>query len=632
MGKTKTVVLYVTKGSPVLYGGNEYVVISVSDLDKVLAKNLETGKPELLPIHNLLPLEPKEASDTENEVADLELVSEHDWSIARARLEMITPLLGRPAWGSALADQIAERNGVSRATIYNWVQLYRNTGLLSALLPYKPAGGRGKSRLKDADMEEDLATVIDLYYAGQRYSIAETYEELCLLRQGKKIPHLNTLRKRIQWRNEREIFEKRYGAKRASELYDPILGKIQDADWPLAVVQVDHTLLPVIIVDDESRQSIRRAWVTFAIDVYSRVVLGMYLSLDAPSAMSAGLCISHAILPKEKWLADRKFDVDWPCWGVMGTLHMDNAREFRGDMLKVACQEYQIDINLRPVKKPHYGAHIERLMGTVSQKLKRVPGATFSGPNEKGVYDAEGNAIMTLDELEAWLMTFLAKYHHDVHSGIGMPPLAKYREGLLGTKTRPGRGLPARRLDEEKVRIDFMPFFERTVQDYGVLIDDVYYFSDVLRPWINVFDPDNPKEKRQFRFRRDPRDISKLYFFDPHTRRYCAIPYRDLGHPPISIWELRAAKAAAKNDGLKNIDEAAIFRYAAKLRQLEDMAAEKSKVARRQVQRRKHHEQARKRQVKELPTVSKPEPAVVSSPPKLPGIDFTKIKVFTDEH
>lgn len=236
------------------------------------------------------------------------------------------------------------------------------------------------------------------------------------------------------------------------------------------MVQVDHTELPIIIVDDEFRRPIGRPWVTFAIDVFSRVVPGMYLSLDHPSAMAAGMCLAHAILPKEKWLADRNIEnVEWPCWGVMGSLHMDNAKEFRGRMLQAACQDYSIDLHLRPVKKPHYGAHIERLMGTVSEELKALPGATFSGPAEKGEYDAEGNAVITLSALERWLVFMLAKYHHRVHSGIGMPPLSKYREGLLGTKGSPGRGLPARRLDEEKVRIDFMPYEERTIQDYGVL-------------------------------------------------------------------------------------------------------------------------------------------------------------------
>jgi len=65
---------------------------------------------------------------------------------------------------------------------------------------------------------------------------------------------------------------------------------------------------------------------------------------------------------KDRWLGRLGItSVDWPCWGTMGILHMDNAREFRGDMLKFACNEYDIDLHLRPVKKPRYGAHIERL-------------------------------------------------------------------------------------------------------------------------------------------------------------------------------------------------------------------------------------------------------------------------------
>jgi putative transposase len=84
--------------------------------------------------------------------------------------------------------------------------------------------------------------------------------------------------------------------------------------------------------------------VTFGIDVDSRMVQGMHLTLEPPSAMSAGLCLVNAILPKEKWLDELGVKVEWPCWGVMGILHMDNAREFRGDMLKIACDEYNIDL------------------------------------------------------------------------------------------------------------------------------------------------------------------------------------------------------------------------------------------------------------------------------------------------
>lgn len=92
---------------------------------------------------------------------------------------------------------------------------------------------------------------------------------------------------------------------------------------------------------------------------------------------------------------------------------------------------------------------------------------------------------MTLDELEKWLVLMFAQYHRDVHTGIGTTPMAKWREGIVGTKAQRGRGLPVLRLDAEKLRIDFMPFEERGVYDYGVVIDEVHYFHDVLRPWMN---------------------------------------------------------------------------------------------------------------------------------------------------
>jgi putative transposase len=314
----------------------------------------------------------------------------------------------------------------------------------------------------------------------------------------------------------------------------------------------------------------------------------------------------------------------------MGILHMDNAREFRGDMLKIACSEYDIDLHLRPVKNPRYGAHIERLMGTVSEALKTLDGATFSGPEEKGEYDSEARASMTLGELEKWLVLFFASYHRRIHAGIGTTPLQKWREGLLGSNGSPIRGLPARRLDEEKVRLDFMPFEERSVQPYGVVIDNIHYYHDVLRPWIDSPDPDFPRHRRKFRFRRDPRDISHIYFFDPETKRYCAVPYRDLSHPPVSIWEHRAAKKRAHDMGADAADERTLFALINRQRELEQESALKTKSARRNLQKRAENERARQKKKQELPTVT--APATSGAPPAIQGYDPAKVKPLDDEY
>lgn len=634
MSKMPDSVLLLDKGAVVTSNGRDYVIIAFADVNLVLVREVGSGEKTMLKIGDIGKHKPVKEPVTgkANAKADLLEIASEDWLEAEKRLEIISPLLNREEKANILYEKAAKESGISIATLYRWVQAYRNTELLSALLPTKRAGGRGRGRLSE-DIELIIADCIENYYlTDQNVSVAAAAVEIRRRCSNAKLqpPHPLTVRKRILWITEKERMLRRKGRRAAEHRFDPNMGVIPDADWPLALVEIDHTELPVMIVDDISRQSIKRPWITLAIDVFSRMTVGMYLTLDAPSAMSAGMCVSHAILGKEKWLADLGLeDIEWPCWGVMGIMHMDNAREFRGDMLKVACSEYDIDLHLRPVKHPEYGGHIERLMGTVSEALKTLDGATFSGPKEKGEYDSEVRATMTLGELEKWMVLFFARYHRRIHAGIGTTPLQKWREGLIGGNGKPGRGLPARRLDEEKVRLDFMPFEERSVQDYGVIIDKVHYFHDVLRPWINAPDPKFPRHRRKFRFRRDPRDISHIYFFDPDVNRYCAIPYRDLSLPPVSIWELRAGKKRAQELGIKSSSEHEIFALINRQRELESESALKTKSARRSLQKRTENDKARKKKQKELPAVSTPAPS--GPPPAIKGYDPSKVRPLDDE-
>jgi putative transposase len=63
---------------------------------------------------------------------------------------------------------------------------------------------------------------------------------------------------------------------------------------PLEQVQIDHTVIDLIVVDERDRQPIGRPYLTLAIDVFTRCVVGMVVTLEAPSAVSVGLCLAHA--------------------------------------------------------------------------------------------------------------------------------------------------------------------------------------------------------------------------------------------------------------------------------------------------------------------------------------------------
>ena len=116
------------------------------------------------------------------------------------------------------------------------------------------------------------------------------------------------------------------------------------------------------------------------------------------------------------------------------------------------------------------------------------------------------------------------------------------------------------------------------------------YYDEALRAWINAKEPANSKTKRQLVFRRDPRDISQIWFFDPDLKQYFKIPFADLSLPAMSLWELRQAKEKLKAEGKKVFNEHLVLEALTDLRKQVEESKMKTKQARRQAQRRKEHE------------------------------------------
>ncbi len=575
-------------GIEVLVAGQRGYVTHVLDLDSVLVRDAETGQVSRARVHELTSAAPAPVDLVPQ--ADLELVPDEDWQTAQRRLEIIRPLVGLQRRTRAEVAARARESGAAVATLYGWLATYEASGRLTSLMP-RARSDKGGTKLSPEVEAVIQATLEDEYLTPQRKPISPVCAEVrrrCINAELDP-PHPNTVRSRIAALSESFQVRRRHGRKTAEQVFEPSMGEFPGADWPLSYVQIDHTKLDIILVDDVHRRPITRPWITLAIDVFSRMVAGFYVSFDPPGAMATGLCLAQAILPKEPWLAKVDLDAEWPLWGIPKTLHLDNAREFRGNMLQRACAEYGIDLAWRPVARPNFGGHIERLLGTVLREIHTLPGTTFANPRERGEYDSDAKAALTLSEFEAWLTTYITKvYHLRAHDSLGMAPIEKYREGIFGNSQRPGIGLPPRIADADRLRLDFMPFELRTIQDYGVVIDEVHYYHDVLRRWIGAKDPAAQKYKRKFLFRRDPRDISTVWFHDPELHTHFAIPYRNTSHPAISVWELREAERIAKDAG-KPIDERTIFDAYEHMRAIEEAAKAKTRASRRAGQRRRHH-------------------------------------------
>lgn len=624
-----------SRGSEVLFQGERVIVEYAFDSDSVAVRDPRTGRHAQAPVSHLLPV-PVAGENDAPRPTDPAIVPEVDWQEAVRRLELIRPLLTASAHDGALVEDIATSAGVSVGTIYRWRHAYQESGLLARLLPHHPDGGRGENRL-EPNVHAVLENVITTFYLQkQRPTGAATVTEVSrqCVELGLKPPHPNTVRNRLKRIPPRVVMKARHGADAVDDAFGATPGTFPHANFPLAVVQIDHSPADVILVDDETRLPIGRALLTLAIDVFTRMVLGFFVSLEAPSTLAVGMCLVHAILPKDRWMRERGFTFRWPCFGFPRIVHADNAKEFRGMMLARAAQQFGFSIEWRPVTKARYGGHIESLMGTSAEEMRILPGATFSNPLDRGTYDSAKNSAMTVREYEEWLTRWITGvYHNRTHSALGMSPARKWEESVLGSAGTLPVGLPRRVTDDESFTLNFLPLVTQSVQKYGVLIDGVKYWEDVLRPYIKLPDPDEPAHSRKFTFRRDPRDISAIFFLDPERQIYWRIPWSDRTRSPVSLWEWREARRAVKERGGNPEDEREVYAQLTKLREREAASVATTQSVRRREQRRR--ESARhavpQRQATPAPKPAR-EPANTEPAPLAPFDDIDPFPSGTKEH
>lgn len=576
-------------GTEVTIEGGTFVVSRRIGREKVLLEQHANGEARILTSREVAAAlaEAGRRSRPDEGLAfatDLGSFSDEDWATAQRRYAVIQPLLGGRSRTRADVEEAARKAGRDPSTIYEWIRALEDSGYVSSLVPKRPGRKPGKTIL-DAGREGIVTAAIEsVFLDRQRHTVQEVIEEVQRVCKGRGLrpPSPNVVRDRVARQPERLVLMRRGYRDVVRDKLTAQRGSIPGADHPLALVQIDHTPADIEVVDEETRRPMGKPWITLAIDVFSRMVVGVYVSMERPNAATVGLCISMAVLPKDGYLRELGVEGDWPVFGKMRVIHSDNGAEFKGKMMERAAAEHDMLLKLRPGRQPNYGGHIERLMRTANDMVHGLPGTTFANPRDRKGYDSEKEAVYTPREFETHLVDWIVNvYNARPHGAIGMSPRRKWQLGLEGDGDRPGTGSPERVLDEVKFRLDFLPFERRTIQAYGVLVDGIHYWDEVLKDRISI------KDKTQYIFRFDPRDMGVLHFWDPQLRAYFEIPYRDLRRGPVSRWEVRHARKVLRDEGREHFDEDALFETIMRLRKRVEEARDRTKAARRERQRRK---------------------------------------------
>lgn len=495
-------------------------------LDRLVVRDLKTGHTRVATRTDLRPIDTPPPDNSADRLPALGNVTEKQLEQLKEREEELRPYLHGKELSGIEAQRLAKKLGVTARTVRRWLHRYKRYGDATELLP-RPRGVRRGQLALDPAVEAIIqyAVAPKLRESGN-CSVRSVYE---LIRGdckaiGKAAPAKSTVLARIKSLNRDP---QAVPAEIGRQLRDRtrLVRGSAEAMKALARVEIDHTLVDTHIVDAKDRGPLGRPWLTIAIDVFTRVILGFILTLESPSRLSVALCLRHAIFPKEQWLKQIGAIGPWPAFGRPNCIYTDNGPEFRSPSFRMGCKRQRIENAWRPVRTPRYGGTVERLIGTFMRRMRLIPGNTFNEIlGKRSPYPAQ-QAVLTLEDLERWFTNEVTAYHNERHASLRMSPLTAWEAAW---NTPRGVVVPPHPLDRHTLFTDLLPHAARVVKPAGIELHTLHYRCEALAPYVN------PGVKRVVRY--DPRDISSVSLELP-TGGHLQVPWVNQGWPRMSLWE-----------------------------------------------------------------------------------------------
>jgi putative transposase len=490
-------------------------------------------------------------------------VPREQWDKLRRRASLLKSA-GPGPLSSVSAERLAAKLQVHRSTVYRWHKRYWEAQTVSALQPrgvgFPREGGTRLSEAQERVVEMVIGAMQRQAHAQRVVDVVKEVERLCRS-EHVPAPSRRSVDRRVRRHPELGV-KRRHGTADARPALAPGTYRI---GRPLQVVQIDHTLADIEVVDELFRRPIGRPYLTIVLDIASRAVLAAVVSFQPPSAATVALSLSRACSPKADWITSLGLQIDWPMQGLPGSLHLDNGPEFHSKALERGCAELGIELIYRPPGRPHFGGHVERLIGTLMARLSTLPGATGASVKDRKRRQPEKRAVLTLAELERWLVLEVAEvYHHTSHRGLpGATPYGAWK-AQEPTPTSPET--------LRQIPFVFLPAEERKVRRDGVHFENVRYWHPIFSTWA--------LRRKKLLVHYDPRDVSRLYARGVKNE-ILEIPYADLRNPAVSLWELKAAAAHLRKVSRLAVDERRLFGAIEKQRAIVQAAGAATRKARR---------------------------------------------------
>jgi putative transposase len=449
---------------------------------------------------------------------------DHAWAAIRPLVEAHIPALFlRDERGNVVTQRAAEV-GVSKTTLYAYLRRYWQGGQTpNALLPGFHACGapggarrdrgrkRGRPRTHStaqgvnitSEMRASFRKGIRRFYeSGEVRSLRDAYQRTLEyyfsrgvdVQDGVPVPILPTVDElptfgqfRYWYYRDRDLtgsLVKREGQNRYNREYRPLLGESTGmAFGPGSVYQIDATVGDIYLVSElNPHQIIGRPIIYLVVDVFSRMVVGLSVTLEGPSWLGAMLALENATTDKTAFCGQYGVTLDgdeWPCHHLPEMLLADRGEleGYNGDQIVYALNI--VVSNTAPYRADMKGIVEQCFRLTNLRVLNTLPGAVRE--QEPGASDYRLGASLTLSQLTVLLIRGIL--YHNRHHHMADYPLdrAMLRDGVepcpldlwrWGIENRSGH---LRTLPVETIRLGLLPQDEAAITRQGIRFRRLYY-------------------------------------------------------------------------------------------------------------------------------------------------------------
>ncbi|MDR4888386.1 Mu transposase C-terminal domain-containing protein [Fredinandcohnia sp. QZ13] len=490
------------------------------------------------------------------------------WEILEPVLQLEPQIYDRNYRGE-LVNELIRKHGIKKKWIYKKMKQYWAFGKVkNALLPmYVNSGGPGKEKkLGDKKVgrppkktQEDITLIgvnvteadkkifkiaIRLYYEKAEVpDLKFTHDQMLknFYHQGYHI--VNSVKSHILPKEEeaptyRQFvywFNKEYSVK------DKLMMKFGEKDYllnyraktgnatkraagPGAIFEIDATVADVYLVSSLARNRIIGRPVVYCVkDVFSRMVVGLYVGLEGPSWIGAMMALENCSLNKKEYCQSLGINnigsSDWPAHYLPSSITAD-----RGELESGNIENYIDGLGIFVKNTPPYRADlkgiIEQHFRTINTKIKKwIPGAVHKNYKERGSKDYRLDAKLTLKSFEKIMVLSIIEHNKKllkdyplspdmIKDNITPTPLNLWEWGI---KNRYGH---LKEISKDLVRLHLMPSGNASIREAGVYFNRRYYSSEyaIKNEW---FEAALIKGSKTITVSYDPRNINNIYFLKP---------------------------------------------------------------------------------------------------------------------